>query len=190
MTPRSWEHWVPYYEAKGYRVLTPTYPGFDAEVEALRRDPSIIANLTVPETVDHLASVIEALDTPPFIVGHSFGGTLTQLLLARGLGSAGVVIDSAPTEGVRVTPLSQVRSLFPALKNPANIHQAVGERDHIMPPSVNKSNARHYKNSPALTEYFEFEGRDHWTCAAPGWEAVADYALEWAAKQARTTART
>ena len=59
-----------------------------------------------------------------------------------------------------------------------------------MPPSVNKSNARHYKDSPALTEYFEFAGRDHWTCAAPGWEAVADYALEWATKHARTTART
>ncbi len=46
-----------------------------------------------------------------------------------------------------------------------------GEKDHIMPPSVNKSNAKHYKKSPALTEYYEFEGRDHWTCGAPGWEA-------------------
>jgi pimeloyl-ACP methyl ester carboxylesterase len=92
---------------------------------ALRQNPDIIANLTVPETVDHLAGVIEALDTPPFIIGHSFGGTLTQLLLARGLGCVGVVIDSAPTEGVHVTPLSQIRSFFPALKDPANIHKAV-----------------------------------------------------------------
>ena len=172
MTPRSWEHWVPYYEAKGYRVITPAYPGFDIEVEALRQNPDIIANLTVPETVDHLASVIEALDTPPFIIGHSFGGTVTQLLLARGLGSAGVVIDSAPTEGSpRHSAVTGVRSFFAG-------------------PRCNKSNARHYQNSPALTEYFEFEGRDHWTCAAPGWEAVADYALEWAAKHARTTTRT
>lgn len=89
MTPRSWEHWVPYYEARGYRVITPGYPGFDIEVEALRQNPDIIANLTVPETVDHVAGVIEALDTAPIIIGHSFGGTLTQLLLARGLGSAG-----------------------------------------------------------------------------------------------------
>ena len=66
------------------------------------------------------------VETPPIIMGHSFGGTLTQLLLARGLGSAGVVIDSAPTEGVRVNPISQARSLFPALKNPANRHKAVG----------------------------------------------------------------
>jgi pimeloyl-ACP methyl ester carboxylesterase len=39
MTPRSWERWVPYYEAKGYRVITPAYPGFDVEVEALRQNP-------------------------------------------------------------------------------------------------------------------------------------------------------
>ena len=253
MTPRSWEHWVTHFQAKGYEVLTPAYPGFEIEVEALRENPDIIANCTVPETVDHLASVIQSVEKPPIIMGHSFGGTLTQLLLARGLGSAGVVVDSAPTEGVRVNPLSQARSLFPALKNPANIHKAVGftpeefhyaftntlsaedskvaydryaiaapgnwvwayglianfkpghqetwvdydadrapllfiggEKDHIMPPSVNKSNAKHYKKSPALTEYHEFEGRDHWTCAAPGWEDVADYALAWARQHAST----
>ena len=256
MTPRSWEHWVEYYEGKGFKVLTPGYPGFDIEVEALRENPDVIAKLGVRETVDHLASVIETVETPPIIMGHSFGGTLTQLLLARGLGCAGVVIDSAPTEGVRVSPVSQARSLFPALKNPANRHKAVGftpeefhyaftntlteeesrrvwdryhipapgnwiwayglianfkpghqetwvdysadrapllfiggEKDHIMPPSVNKSNAKHYQKSPALTEYHEFEGRDHWTCAAPGWEAVADHALEWALAHATTARR-
>ena len=256
MTPRSWEGWVAHYEAKGFRVITPGYPGFDIEVEALREDPDLIAKLTVPETVDHLAAVIESLDGPPIIMGHSFGGTLTQLLLARGLGAAGVVVNSAPTEGVRVTPLSQVKSLFPALKNPANLHRAVGftpeefhyaftntlsredsdavwERyhipapgnwvwayglianfkpghqetwvdyssddrapllfiaggaDHIMPASVNKSNADHYRKSASLTEFHLFEGRSHWTCAEPGWEAVADLALEWAVEHADSPA--
>ena len=126
MTPRSWENWVEYYQAKGLTVLTPGYPGFEIEVEALRENPDIIADLKVGDTVDHLAAVIESVGTPPLIMGHSFGGTLSQLLLARGLGSAGVVIDSAPTEGVRVNPISQARSLFPALKNPANRHRAVG----------------------------------------------------------------
>ena len=252
MTPRSWENWVPYYESKGLRVLTPAYPGFEIEVEALRENPEVIANVTVADTIDHLAGVIESVETPPIIMGHSFGGTLTQLLLARGLGSAGVVYDSAPTEGVRVNPVSQAKSLFPALKNPSNRHKAVaftpeefhyaftntltaedsrqvwdcyaiaapgywvweyglfanfkpghqdtwvnykadrapllfigGEKDHIMPPSVNQSNAKHYKHSPALTEYHEFEGRDHWTCGAPGWEAVADFGLQWAIKNAQ-----
>ena len=58
-----------------------------------------------------------------------------------------------------------------------------GSEDHIMPPSVNRSNAKHYKGD-TITEYHEFEGRDHWTCAAEGWEAVADFALEWAVAHA------
>jgi hypothetical protein len=46
---------------------------------------------------------------------------------------------------------------------------------------VNKSNCKHYrKRSSAVTEYHEFEDRDHWTCAAPGWEEVADLAPSWA----------
>ena len=126
MTPRSWEAWVPYYEARGYHVVTPGYPGFEVEVEALRENPEIIAGLTVPETVDHLEKTILGLDKPPILMGHSFGGTLTQLLLARGHGAAGVVINSAPTEGVRVNPPSQVKSLFPILNNPANRHRAAG----------------------------------------------------------------
>ena len=36
MTPRSWEHWAAYYRDKGFTVLTPGYPGFEIEVEALR----------------------------------------------------------------------------------------------------------------------------------------------------------
>jgi pimeloyl-ACP methyl ester carboxylesterase len=252
MTPRSWEEWVPYYEAKGYRVITPTYPGFEVEVEALREDPTPIATATVPSTVAHIAESITELDRPPIIIGHSFGGTLTQLLLDRGCGAAGVAIDSAPTEGVHVAPLSQIKSLFPALKDPRNRHKAVGfthdefhyaftntlseedsrkvydryhipapgnwiwayglianikpghqetwvnyknpnrapllfiggGEDHIMPPSVNKSNAKHYKGEGTITEYFEFEDRDHWTCGADGWEVVADYALEWAVARA------
>jgi len=47
-----------------------------------------------------------------------------------------------------------------------------------MPRSVNRSNAKHYAKSSALTEVFDFPGRSHWTCAEPGWEAVADKALE------------
>ena len=39
VTPRSWEHWIAHYEAKGFRVLAPAYPGFEVEVEALNADP-------------------------------------------------------------------------------------------------------------------------------------------------------
>ena len=58
--------------------------------------------------------------------GHSAGGAFTQILLDHGFGAAGVALNSAPTEGVRVVPLSQVKSTFPVLKSPANRHKAVG----------------------------------------------------------------
>jgi pimeloyl-ACP methyl ester carboxylesterase len=126
VTPRSWEKWVERYESRGYRVLTPTYPGFEGGVEALREDPSPIEALTFPAIIEHIGGIIAELERPPIIMGHSAGGVLTQILLDHGYGAAGVAIDSVPAEGIRVVPVSQIRALFPILKNPANRHRAVG----------------------------------------------------------------
>lgn len=126
VTPRSWEHWVTHYEDKGYRVLAPGYPGFEVEVEALRANPETIVELTVPAILAKLESALAGLDSKPIIIGHSAGGAFTQILLDRGYGAAGVAMNSAPTEGVRVVPPSQVRSTFPVLKSPANRHKAIG----------------------------------------------------------------
>src|SRR4051794_1600251 len=75
VTPRSWENWKAHYESRGFRVLTPTYPGFEGEVEALDADPSPIAEVTLPEIVAHLEAVVGALETPPILIGHSAGAT-------------------------------------------------------------------------------------------------------------------
>lgn len=126
MTPRSWEKWAKRYESRGYRVLTPAYPGFEVEVEALRADQSPIERVTIPGTIEHLEGIITGLPRPPILMGHSFGGALVQILLDHGYGAAGVAIDSVPTEGVLTLPLSQVKASFPVLGNPANRHRAVG----------------------------------------------------------------
>jgi pimeloyl-ACP methyl ester carboxylesterase len=126
VTPRSWEGWIERFERKGYRVLAPAYPGFEVEVEALNADPTPIEQLDVPELLESMETVIRSLDAPPIIMGHSAGGVFTQILLDRGFGAAGVAVNSGPTEGVKVVPLSQIRSAFPVLKNPANRHRAVG----------------------------------------------------------------
>ena len=249
VTPRSWEHWKTHYEGRGYNVLTPAYPGFEVEVEALRADPTPIENLEVSEIIDMLEKLIGGLDRPPIIMGHSAGGAFTQILLDHGFGAAGVVFNSAPTEGVKVIPLSQIRSSFPVLKNPANRHKAVGltpeqwydifantfgeerslelyERYHIpasgkifwgsalanihpgkddtyvdyhndarapllfisgrqdplFRPKVGHSNVKHYK-SKTVTEIVEYEG-PHLLPAIPEWEALADFALDWALQHA------
>ena len=126
VTPRSWEHWKSHFEAKGYTVLTPGYPGFEVEVEALREDPTPIENLSVPEIIEKIAALVREMKTPPILMGHSAGGVFTQILLDHGFGASGVAINSAPAEGVKRVPLSQIKATFPVLKNPANRHKAVG----------------------------------------------------------------
>ncbi len=128
MTPLSWEHWVTRYEQRGMKVITPGYPGIQPGVEgveALRKDPSPLANLGVQEIFDHLAKLIGALDTKPIIMGHSFGGAFVQLLLDKGYGSAGVSIDGAGVKGILALPFSQIKATFPVLRNPANRKRAV-----------------------------------------------------------------
>src|SRR3954464_14067832 len=100
MTPRSWEFFRSFYESRGYNVLAPAWPRMGREVEDLRRDPSALAGLGLREIVDHYARIVQALPRPPILIGHSIGGLVVQLLVDRGLGRAGVAIDSATPKGV------------------------------------------------------------------------------------------
>jgi pimeloyl-ACP methyl ester carboxylesterase len=61
----------------------------------------------------------------PAVVGHSFGGLLTQIIAGRGLSAVSVAVDPAPFRGVLPLPISSLRSASPALKNPANRNKAV-----------------------------------------------------------------
>lgn len=70
-------------------------------VEDQRRAPAPeLAHLGVAEIVAHYEGVVRGLSEPPLLVGHSFGGLFVQMLLDRGLGRAGVAIDSAPPAGI------------------------------------------------------------------------------------------
>src|SRR5215813_1634496 len=89
MTSLSWENWVERYKARGFKVIAKNWPGMDRDVEALRRDTAPFDHVGVIEVVEHYAGIIGALDQPPIIMGHSFGGLVTQILLDRGFGSAG-----------------------------------------------------------------------------------------------------
>jgi len=125
MTPRSWDNWVDHYRDRGYKAIAPGWPGVK-DPDETRNDPSALRGLGVARMVDHYDSIIRELDRPPIIIGHSFGGLITQLLLNRGLGSAGVAIGTAPPNGVRILPLSTLRASIPALKNPLNRNGLAG----------------------------------------------------------------
>jgi pimeloyl-ACP methyl ester carboxylesterase len=113
LTPRSWEGWKARFEERGHEVLAPAWPRMEGEVEALRRDPSVMNGLGIAEVVDHYDRIIRRLDTPPVIMGHSTGGLVTELLLDRDLGAAGVGLSPAPVKGVLRLPPDLLRTVFP-----------------------------------------------------------------------------
>jgi len=120
LTPRSWELFQGLYQKRGWRVLAPAWPRMKGEVEAIRRDPSPLAGLGIAEIADHYEDVLRGLSEPPILMGHSFGGLIVQMLLDRGLGAAGVALDSAAPKGVLRLPVSAMRAASPVLKNPAS----------------------------------------------------------------------
>lgn len=126
MTPLSWEKWVERYTEQGYNVITPTWPMMEGlSIEEIRKNPDMLRGVGVAEIFEHLVHVVSKLDNRPIIMGHSFGGLFTQLLLNRGFGSAGVAIHSAQTRGVLRLPPSVIKSAWPALKNPFDINGIV-----------------------------------------------------------------
>lgn len=84
-----------------------------------------LSGVGVGQVADHVAEVIGALDRTPIVVGHSFGGLLVQIIAGRGLASATVSIDPAPSRGVLPLPFSALKAAFPVLGNPANRKRTV-----------------------------------------------------------------
>jgi alpha-beta hydrolase superfamily lysophospholipase len=125
LTPRAWEHWIERYAELGHQVSAPAWPGMEIEVEALRKNPEVMNGRGVTEVADFYEKIVREQDRPPIIVGHSFGGLITQILLDRGLGAAGVAIHPTPIKGVLRLPLSSLRSAFPVLSNPGNRSRTV-----------------------------------------------------------------
>jgi pimeloyl-ACP methyl ester carboxylesterase len=132
MTALSWENWVRHYSDKGYWVIAANWPGMDGDLEQLRCDPSSFANLGLTDVVDHYEQIIRELETPPIIIGYGFGGLVTQILLDRGWGAAGVAIASAPVKGIARLPLSVLKLAFSVLSRSHNNKTAslTAERFH------------------------------------------------------------
>jgi alpha-beta hydrolase superfamily lysophospholipase len=121
----SWRPWMDLFNARGYSSMAPNWPGeYDTVVET-RNHPDEVANIGIDDATAHFAAIIEKLDNPPVIIGHSFGGLLAEKLLGEGYGAAAVAIDPAQIKGVLPLPLAQLRAGLPALGNPTNLKKAV-----------------------------------------------------------------
>lgn len=125
MTPSSWSTWAERFREQGHEVIVPGWPGIDdRSVEDIRRDPSALKGIGLKQIADHYERVIRRLPVKPIIMGHSFGGVLTQMLADRGLGAAYVGVAPGQTAGVTALPLSTLWTGTPILANPFGIKGA------------------------------------------------------------------
>jgi pimeloyl-ACP methyl ester carboxylesterase len=125
LLPSSWDRWAALFDEAGYAAVAPGWPDDPETVEEANANPEVFAGKTVGQVADHVADVIGKLDRKPAVIGHSFGGLLTQIVAGRGLAAASVAIDPAPFRGVLPLPVSALRSASPVLGNPANRSRAV-----------------------------------------------------------------
>jgi non-heme chloroperoxidase len=125
LLPSSWDRWAALFEEHGYVALTPGWPDDPETVEEAKAHPEVFAGKSIGQVADHFETIIRGLDRKPAIIGHSFGGLLTQILAGRGLAAVSVAIDPAPFRGVLPLPISALKSGSPVLGNPANRNRAV-----------------------------------------------------------------
>jgi len=125
LLPSSWDRWRTVFEEAGYVTLAPGWPDDPNTVEDANRHPEVFAHKSVGQIADHFGDVIGKLKKKPALIGHSFGGLLTQILAGRGLAAASVAIDPAPFRGVLPLPVSALKSSAPVIGNPANRGRAI-----------------------------------------------------------------
>jgi non-heme chloroperoxidase len=125
LLPSSWDRWANMFRKAGYTTLTPGWPDDPETVEDAKAHPEVFAHKTIKQVADHFADLIAQLTTKPAVIGHSFGGLITQIIAGRGLCAASVAIDPAPFRGVLPLPISSLKSASPVLGKPANRNRAV-----------------------------------------------------------------
>lgn len=126
VTPLCWEKFIPFFEAKGFQCLAPSWPCDERPISELRASPDPeLAKVGISEIVSHYEKIIRVLPHPPILIGHSFGGLFVQMLLDRGLGIAGIAIDSAPPKGVLSIYWSVIKNISWILRTPGGQHKVL-----------------------------------------------------------------
>ncbi len=109
-TAQDWEHYRRFFEARGYRCVTPTLPYHDRAPQAAP-DPRL-GTASLLDYANALEREIRLLGEKPVIMGHSMGGLLAQLLAARGLAGRLILLTPAAPAGIFLLTPSVIRSFW------------------------------------------------------------------------------
>lgn len=238
MNSSSWEPWIKYFEANGYKCYSPSYPFHEGKPDELRKNiKPALGKLTFSQVIDSLSTFIDKLPEKPILIGHSMGGLAVQKLIELNKGVAGICIDAAPPKGIFSFKWSFLKANLPTINpfkgnsvckptvkwfhyafcNTMTLEQTkieydkfvvpesrniprsstkkdgkvdfkkphnpllfiAGEKDNIIPSSLNRKNFNAYKDKNSKKEFKEFPGRTHYICGQQNWEEVAIFISEW-----------
>ena len=243
VTKECWDDWVSYFSRHGYSCHALAWPLKDlspGELRAKHPDEKGEGKITLGDVVASCEKYVRGMTSEAILIGHSMGGLIIQLLLSKGLGSAGVAIDSAPPRGVVSIKLSFLKANWSTLNPFASpaipvmltrsqfqyafashldgfalerayenvvpqsklvargpltsvaeidytrkrspLLMIAGERDNIVPASLNKSNFKKYSQNSSRTDFIVFPRRTHYLINDESWHEIADHIIEWLEK--------
>lgn len=109
-----WEKWTFFFEDKGYKTVAPPWPWKNELAETLRNQhpDARIASLHLSDLLDYYTEIIEKLTEKPILIGHSYGGLLTQLLVQKELAFVGVCLHSIPPKGIFKNKFSFYKAIW------------------------------------------------------------------------------
>lgn len=199
--PAIWDRYAGRFAACGYACHAPAWPA------AARHGVNGRAMLS--SLLEAFAAFARALPEAPLLIGHGVGGLIVQLLLDRGVGAAGIAMVPFASGGGWRSALALQRSLPPwawlgrsgtaqLLRSAAFGREAwiafdndrrapllliAAENDRTIGAGTVAALFRQHRRSIAATAFTTFPGDSHGLIAGPGWEAVADYGMEWFQQQ-------
>lgn len=97
---KEWDEFGAELTARGYRVHAPSYPmhGHPDDID-IWGTAEKVAKLGLRDYVEHFVDIVEQMETPPVVFGHSLGGLLAQLVAAQVPHRAIVLLGTAPAAG-------------------------------------------------------------------------------------------
>ncbi len=108
-----WNNFKLFFEERGYRCLTPTLRHHEIGPKD-QPDPRL-GTTSLLDYAQDLEEHIRNLDEKPFLMGHSMGGLLTQILGARDLAKGLVLLTPASPSGINALKFSVIKSFWSVL---------------------------------------------------------------------------
>src|ERR1700712_982812 len=80
LLPNSWDRWATVFKRAGYVALTPGWPDDPDTVAEAKENPEVFPHRPRGQIAVHFDEVISGLKKKPAVIGHSFGGLLSQII--------------------------------------------------------------------------------------------------------------